>query len=318
MKLGSKLFNTWFAPVDPIRLEAFQRCLSVSFLLYMAERFKHVYEWLTERGYHPTEQSKAWFRIDPFPLLPTWAVPIFGLVLFGSTLALIINWKPRWMSWIVLACAVYVQHADPHSAYTLNKLYIVSFAVLAMAPRTRLYYAKRGGEPVKRQSAWALRTIQMTIIIQYFTAGLCKVSHGDWVYTYNNADQTREWFPSPDTLWTHIQGCYCTDIAAWMLRSIDETTDMWLWSCMMYSALLFELAAPVLFGFRKLRPLGYFWGFGFQMVIAITMHQLIFFSLQLVSFYVAFFDVNTLYLLRDKWKPLLSLRREGDDGAAAG
>ena len=309
MRLGSRLFNAWFAPIDPTRLATFERVLSITFLLYMAERFKHAYEWLTARGYHTTHETKAWFQIDPFPLLETWMVPIFGVILFGSTLALIVSWKPRWLVWVVLACAVYVQYVDPPSAYTLNKLYIVCYSVLALTPRTREYYARRGGETVKRHSAWALRTLQLTILVQYFTAGLCKVFHGDWVFKLSG--DKISWFPSVDTLWTHIQGCYCTDIAAWMLRVIDKesTWGLALWAMMMYSALLFELCAPLVFGIRKLRPIAYFWGFGFQVVIAITMHQLIYFSLQLVAFYVLFFDVNTIHLLRDKWKPLLSPRR---------
>ena len=313
MRLGSKLLNAWFAPIDPIRLATFERLLSITFLLYMGERFKHAYEWLTERGYHTNELTKAWFQITSFPPLEAWMVPIFGVVLFGSTLALIVGWKSRWVVWVVLACAVYVQYVDPPSAYTLNKLYIVSYSVLALAPRPREYSAKRGGVSAKRHSAWALRTLQMTIIVQYFTAGTCKVFHGDWVYKSSGEDIV--WFPSVDTLWTHIQGCYCTDIAAWMLRVIDNDAA-WgaaAWAMMLYSALVFELCAPLIFGIRKLRPLAYFWGFGFHMVIAITMHQLIYFSLQVVTFYVLFFDVTTIHLLRDKWKLLLTRRGAGGE-----
>lgn len=285
--MGSRLLDFWFRPVAAIRLEAFQRLFSVTFFLYMVERARHGGEWLTEAGFHITPKTKGYWHVDPFPLLSEGLLPIFLIVLFGSTACLIVGWRSRWFVWVVLACAVYIQNADIHSAYTLNKLYIVTYAVLAVAPRAHAF--SRGSTAGLLMSAWPLRTLQATIVIQYTMAGWCKVLHGDWVGS-----------GSGDVLWTHVQGVYCTDVAAWMLRVLEKEH----WAPMMYSALAFELCAPLLFCIRRLRPLAYFWGLGFHLVIAVTMHQLVFFSVQLLAFYVLFFDPAVLEHFRERWHAL--------------
>ncbi len=178
--------------------------------------------------------------------------------------------------WIVLGCAAYVQLVDLPSAFTLNKFYIVGFAVIALAPSPRDLVAENGAAR-RVQSAWPLRTLQATLLIQYFTAGTCKVFHGDWM-------------SNPDVLWTQVQGVYCTDLAAWLLRNCSRS----FWSVSMYGSLAFELFAPVLFCVKRLRWVGIVWGAAFQIGIALTMHELIYFSVQLMAFYVLFVDSNLL------------------------
>src|SRR5690606_31306592 len=103
----------------------------------------------------------------------------------------------------------------------------------------------------------------------YLGSGLCKALRGDWL-THS------------DVLWTQIQGVYATDAAAWLLRVLPGGA----WSLLQHAALGFELLAPLLFMSRRLRPAGIVLGVGLHLVVAVTMYQLLYFSLQMVSFYL--------------------------------
>ena len=128
-----------------------------------------------------------------------------------------------------------------------------------------------------------MRILQLTLLIQYTTAGTCKLLHGDWA-------------TDPMVLWTHLQGTYRTEIAAWMLRTLPDIS----FTFMMYSALLFELLAAPLFLYRRTRVIAMLWGLSFQTMIALTMYKLIFFSAEMLSFYVLFMSVPFLTMVRTK------------------
>jgi hypothetical protein len=66
---------------------------------------------------------------------------------------------------------------------------------------------------------------------------------------------------------------------------------LWGWSVLQYLALAFELLAPLLFTVRRLRPVALVLGIGFHLVIALMMKDLIFFSLQMWTFYLLFWPV---------------------------
>ncbi|MCA9400883.1 MAG: HTTM domain-containing protein [Candidatus Omnitrophica bacterium] len=279
-----KFHGFWFGGVLPQRLNLFERVFTFTFLLYMIERFRYAGEWLTDRGFHLTARTKSHFHVDPFPLMPEQWVPVFGVILFGSALSIMFQWQRRVMIWILFFCAVYVQNVDAVSAFTLNKYYIVVFLLLAISPRPQwITDAKKDGGSL--QSVWVLRTLQATLLIAYFTAGTCKLMHGDWLH-------------HTDTLWTQVQGIYRTDAAAWMLRALPK----WTWAVQMYAALIFELTAPILFAFRKTRPVAFIWGIGFHLLIALTMHQLIYFSIQLMTFYILFLPEETITQLNAFFK----------------
>lgn len=273
--------DAWlFGGVDPVRLDTFRRCLALTFLLYVGFWFLNAGEWLTDAGFHFTAETERREHPDPWPTLPAWAVPLFGAVLFGSALGVTCGWSWRLLDWVLLGCAIYLQRVDPISASTPNKLYIASFAVLSCAPRP---FTTRGpeGEVRALQSAWPIRVLQATLIIQYSTAGLCKVIHGDWL-------QNRL------VIWTHVQGLYRTSAGAILL----DHMPLGAWSAARLGSLSFELASPVLFTVRRLVPIGIAWGILFHLGIALTMEKLIFFSLQMMGFYVLFIDARTLRRLR--------------------
>ena len=61
-----------------------------------------------------------------------------------------------------------------------------------------------------------------------------------------------------------------------------------MWAAQQHLALFFEASAPLLFLVAKLRPLAFFLGIGFHLVIAVMMKDLIYFTLQMLCFYILF------------------------------
>ena len=270
-----------FGPSDPVRVDAFRAAFAASLLAYFAAWWSDPYEWLTEEGFHVSSAALGW---PAAPLLPAAALPLFGIVLFGAIVAVVVGLGLPYATWAVLALVVYVTFADAGSAFTMNKLYIAGFAVLAVAG-PGAYFRIRGRGPDPAPSAWPLRILQAVLLLHYGTAGLCKVLHGTWI-----AD--------PLTLFSQAQGQYRTDACAWLLRNLPLDA----WKLMQHSALAFELLAPVLFAVRRLRPLAFAWGAAFQLLVALTMKDLIYFSAQMMTFYVLFMDDATLHALRAWWR----------------
>ena len=270
---SSRLLDFWFEAVDPLRLDTFRVLFASVLLLYLGVRLLHPYEWLTSFGLHYTAETRLGIDPVPWPLLPAFLVPPFVALLVGSIVCVIVGWRARLFLWVVLALVVYIQYVDWLTISTPNKLFIVGFAVLALAPpRSRL---GDGGE--LRQSAWPVRVLQATLLIQYLTAGTCKIVFGDWLL-------------HDDVLWTHMQGVHRTDIGAFLLRVLPTQA----WPPLMYSALAFEVLAPVLFAVRRTRLLACVWGFTFHMLVAATMNKFIYFGLQMTTFYVLFLEPEQL------------------------
>ena len=76
--------------------------------------------------------------------------------------------------WIFLAVCVYIQAMDQPSSFTINRMFIVSFFFSGSATAEVL-----NG---KRVSVGGYSNFQLTLIIQYVGAGICKVAWGDWLY----------------------------------------------------------------------------------------------------------------------------------------
>lgn len=254
----------WYAPIPAIRLDAFRQVLLFSLVFYLGARFMFAAEWLTSAGFHPSPAADP--SLAPgFPLLPAGLVPALAALTFGGLALAIFGRLRRLATGLLLAIVVYVSLVDPISAFTLNRLYMFTLLVLLIAP---------AGPSIP---AWPVRMLQWSLLTHYLASGLCKSLHGDWL-THG------------DVLWMQIQGIYMTDAAAWMVRTLPT----WTFALQQHLALGFELLAPVLLGFRRLRPLGIAIGVGMHLLVALTMYQLIYFSLQMIAFYALFLDGQTL------------------------
>jgi Vitamin K-dependent gamma-carboxylase len=261
---------------DALPLRMFEVLFTSSFLLWMGRCFVTWEEWLTAKGFHLTgAELTAMGYPEPFPLLPNgWAVAGLAALIAVSGVALIMNRWRRLALWVLFASALYVQGADFVAAFTLNKLFVAVYGILLVSPG----YSRDEASGRLTVSAVAVRVIQATLILQYLAAGVAKAFRGDWL-KYS------------DVLYTQVQGVYRTDFAAWMLRTLPVSA----WTVMQWTSLLFELEAPVLFCVRKLRTIAFGIGMGFHLMIALVMKDLIFFSLQMWSFYA-------LFITGDEWR----------------
>lgn len=149
----------------------------------------------------------------------------------------------------------------------VNKIYLAGFSVLLVAPPAQ----KDSQARLWLRSRWPVIVLGSTLLIYYFTAGLSKMTTGTWL-------------SHPDTLLSHLNGPYTTELGAFLLRHLPAQT----WTGAMYFTIAFELFAPLLFVYRHTRLYAIIIGITFHLGVAALMHGLIFFSLQMITFYTLF------------------------------
>lgn len=275
-RLAERWDEFWYAPMPAIRLAAFRQALLYTLALYMLARWMYAAEWLTDAGFHPSRAADG-INAPQLPLVPAQLLPLLGLGLFGSIALAIFGWLRRPATLVALLLVTYVSLVDPISAFTLNRLYMVTLLLLVLAPAP---------DADDTMPAWPVRVLQLTLVVHYATSGVCKSLRGDWL-THN------------DVLWAQLQNIYMTDAAALFVR----LTPTWAMTLLQHTALGFELLAPLLLGVRRLRPYGLVLGLGLHIVVAVTMYQLIYFSAQMMCFYLLFLDPGTL----QRWRVRLGL-----------
>jgi hypothetical protein len=294
---SKKAAHFWLAPQDALTLRVFECLFTLTFLIWMGRCFMTWEEWLTDKGFHlSAEELRSMGYPEPWPLLQPWQVPLFALAIFGSGTLLLLNRWRRFALWGLFLTAIYAQRVDFMAAFTLNKLYVGVYGLMAFAPG--MYRDAQSGRLM--QSAVLLRTLQATLILQYFAAGLAKMD-GDWLKGH-------------DILWGHVQGVYRTEAAAFALRNLP----MWAWAVQQHIALVFEVVAPVLFMVCRLRPIAFVVGIGMHLMIAVMMKDLIFFSLQMWTFYALFVKPEEWRHLSVKAHQIFFRSSTSNTGAANG
>lgn len=276
--------SAWaLGPFPAIRLESFRWTLTFALLVYTVAWSLDASEWLTHAGYHLSPAASRGLQI-PVPLLGPTALVVFLVAYIGSMVAILFGVRPRAFAWVVFAGLAYVTMADRLAAFSMNKLALVSWLVMLLAP----WPAPADGDasdldqPAQLRSAWPLRILQATLILQYFGAGVCKL-RGDWLR-------------SSKVLWLQAQDVYMTDLSAWMVRELPA----WLWAGLQHGSLAFELLAPILFCVRRLRPIAFGFGIAMHLGIGLMMYRVGFFSLSVVAYYVLFVDERHLLALRQR------------------
>lgn len=259
-------------PVDAIRLAAFRFAATIALLIYTLSWAVDAQEWLTPVGYHMSARASDGLQL-PIPLLGPITLIVFMLVYVGSMAAITLGWQARACSLAVFVGLVYVTIADRLSSFSMNKLGLVAWSILLLAPWPH-------ARERELRSAWPLRILQATLLVQYVGAGICKLRGG--------------WLRNPEALWLQAQDVYMTQLAAWMVRELP----MWAWTCMQYGALAFELLAPLLLCLRRLRPLGFAWGLAMHLAIGLMMYRVGLFSLSVVAYYLLFVDEQRLAACR--------------------
>ena len=272
-------------PRDSVRLDTFRVTSGLVLLAYMAHWWlDDAVEWLTVGGFHlsPAAAGPGWLTPPPLPL---WGLAPFGVAFFGVLLAFTIGLRLPWSAGLALLLLGYATEVDPLAAFTPNHLFLAVLAVFTVIPRGAYWTVDK--RPAPPLSVWPVRLFQATLIVVYFTAGTCKVLHGDWL-------------SDSHVLLSQVQGPYRTDLAAWLIRHLPPEAFTILQSL----SLAFELLSPVLFAVPRLRPLGFWWGASMQAGIALTMNEIGYLSLQMMCFYVLFMDDATLHTWRRRFASL--------------
>ena len=263
--------------VDAVPLRIFEICFACSFMVWVAYGFCHWREWLTAEGFHfNAYELRAMGSRPPMPLLSGGGVLVFAVLVLAAGAALAMNVGRRFALVLLFASALYIQSADMATAAMANKLFVGVFFCLVVSPGC--FRCRTTGKLLV--SAVALRSAQATLILMYFTSGFAKAFHGDWL-------------KHSDVVFTHAQGVYRTDFAAWMLRIMPLSA----WTVMQWVTLAFELSAPLLFTIRRLQPLAIGMGMGFHLMIALIMKDLYLYALPMWSFYV-------LFITSDEWRSI--------------
>lgn len=265
--------NRFFGPLPAWRLRWFEVAFTVQFLAWMGMLYLHPFEWLGREGFHAdlSDQNSAYWK--PWPALPDWLVPVFGVVVLAGGLAIVHGGRWRRVGLVIAAmAAAYVLYLDKAASFTVSRLNVVIFAILATAPPVW-----SGPDGKRWVHGGVVRLCQGALVALYFGAGIAKVVHGDWLEHH-------------DVIYSHMVGVYRTELAAWLVRVMP----MGFWVVQKWLALGFELGAPVLFGWSRLRMVAVIMGLGFHLVIATCFWSIWPFALHCAAYYPLFF--------RESWK----------------
>ena len=301
----SRGLDFWFREQPAIHVRAFESVIVLCMIYYFSFFLLTPRYWLTDIGYHVSEEATLGHYLPP-PVLPpeswlVWILPAF----YCSTFAYLFGYGRRIFAWVFFAVAVYVQAMDQPSAFTINRMFIISFLILALQPPHR-----KEGESVWVEG-WVPRFFQATLVIQYSTAGMCKMISGNWLVAplkkLLSGDPTEFWetaannpmylinIVEPDIVWSQSQGHYKNIISAYAVNYMPLP----LWWVLAAATMIFETGAIFLFTWKKTRIPIVIFGVLFHLGIAILMKDLIFFSLQMITAYVFFVPSGWLYRLRD-------------------
>lgn len=276
--------SAWaLGPVPAIRLESFRWTTTLALFVYTLAWSFEAREWLTPAGFHVSPAASHGLQL-PIPLLGSVALPVFLVLYLGSMVAILLDLRPRLFAPVVFVGLLYVTTADRLASFSMNKLALVAWLVLLLTPwpESGAQSESESAQLRSARSAWPLRILQATVLLQYFGAGVCKLRGG--------------WLSSSRVLWLQAQDVYMTDLSAWMVRELP----LWVWAGLQHGALAFELLAPILFGVRRLRPLGFAWGLAMHLGIGLMMYRVGYFSLSVVAYYVLFADERRLLALRQR------------------
>lgn len=246
--------HLWFAPVPCASVRIFRAAHGLTLLIFLAAWWRSAPEWIGDSGFH--------FPDEIMPPLQTSFLPLFGALQFGCIILFVIGWRVRWTAAITWLLLLWVTLIDRPAAFSINNIFLFTFAVMTVFPTEA---------PSGRIAAAPVRLLQAAMLAIYFSSGWHKAVYGDWL-------------SSPVVLEEILKGVFRTDFAAWALRTLPPSA----WTAAQYGTLAFELFSPVLFLSRRLRCVAIAIGCAFHLGIALCMEQLIYFSLQMMSFYLLF------------------------------
>jgi hypothetical protein len=266
-----------FAPQPIERLAAIRILLPLAILGFLASRLIHADDWLSTAGFHPPRLIEDWRQPLGLPAVsPTtaWLIAA-GLVIAGLGTSL--GLATRAMTPLFAGLLAYTTLADRLEAFTVSKLGTVLVIALAVSPCGARYgldaWWRRRRDPAHvaptRCAGGSVRFFQILIPVFYFSSGVCKAT-GDWLH-------------DPYVLWSHLHDSYQTPVSLFAANHASP----WMWTVAQATTLMFEVGAPLWFGWRRTRPGALAYGIAMHAAIGLMFGPVIWFSLLMIVVLVA-------------------------------
>jgi len=161
---------------------------------------------------------------------------------------------------ISLLALLLISYLYPYASAAMNYNLVFALALVALRPPGKTHF-----------HAWPIWLLRGYLVTVYFCSGWVKLIFGNWL----------SWEPVALKAMT---GYYITPFSSWMASNLPET----IWIIGAWVVIIFELGAPLLFLYAPLRKTALITGSLLHLVIALMMKDLVFFSLSMMVFYVAF------------------------------
>lgn len=277
------LYEKWFLaiwePQPIVRLELVRILAPLTVVLFLGSRIIHADAWLSTDGFQIPALADDWRQPLNIPAIAPWAAWLVAIALALTGLATSAGAFVRWTSPIFAALMAYVTLADRLEAFTVSKLGTVIAVALAVSPiGTRMSvdsWRRRRRDPSyvppELCSGGSVRFFQLSLPIFYFSSGLSKAS-GDWIH-------------DPLVLWSHVHDSYQTWVAWFAANHLTS----WMWTAMQYTALVFEVGAPLWFGLPWTRKYAMLYGIAMHTMIGLMFGPVIWFAILMISLLVACF-----------------------------
>jgi hypothetical protein len=245
----------WLAAPQPTwRLVLLRVLLPLVILGFLSSRLVHADYWLSARGFQVPDLGGAdWRQPLYLPPLPPWAAWMVAAATVASGLMLAAGLVTRVAGALFALLLAYLALADRLEAFTVSKL----APVLVLA----LVYGET-------DASGAIRFFQVFLVVMYSGSGIAKL-RGDWL--------------TSSVLWSHVHDDYQTAVSYWLVRWLPGGA----WRVLQWTTLVFEVGAPLWFGWRRTRMLALVAGLGMHAMIGLMFGPVIWFALLMSSLLVA-------------------------------
>lgn len=283
----NSVLGWWFKPFHLGYFQIYEWILCATMLYYFGGYLMQIEWWIGDMGFHASAEATSAHYLAPPPVPPAeW----YNTIIMGFTFSCgvyLFGYGRRILNWVFFALCVYVQAVDQPSAFTINRMLIIYFFLLALRSPVFMETDETGTEQ-PMVSGWLARIIQITLGLQYTASGFCKMD-GGWI---RNGELV--W----NTVWTQSQGHYKNLISAWAVNDLP----MPFWYGITLLTIVFETGAIILFFWNRTRLATVFIGIAMHIGIAILMKDLIFFSVQMMTAYVFFLPETWIVEFNRRWK----------------
>jgi hypothetical protein len=267
-----RLWDWLHEPVPVLRLALIRIAAPLAILGFMAGRLAHADEWIGDQGFRVPDLGGDWRQPLYVPALPAWGAWAIASIMVASGLACALGVKTRWSGLTFAATLAFVAVADRLAAFTVSKMSPAVVIALAVGPAgSRLswdaWWRRAHGSklPRKLRPAVSLRFLQLLPVFIYSSSGIAK-ERGDWLKV-------------PLVLWTQLHDSYQTSLSFFLAEHIPG----WAWTLMQGLVLMFEMGAPLWFGWSRTRHLAFLFGVGMHLMIGLMFGPVLWFALLMMA-----------------------------------